>query len=147
MSVPLPALRQWHHAVKMLPRQDRFLEASPHQKFLAWKGDKILGAQAARVVVEHTNIRSAGGASTLIAKALSNDFFTSHIKILLPKDVCPLLHDISSSRRNSHKVGTILEAAVAEVGNTQNGEAAIQDLSKWLIDAARNQETSHGSYQ
>jgi hypothetical protein len=91
----------------------------------------MLGAEAAYVVRNSTNIRTAGGATKLINTALSNRFFASNILTFFPKHICP------TPTGGVHSIGTVLEAAVAEVVHTENGMTAVRELTEWIIKKAK----------
>ena len=99
-----------------------------NQTYNAWRGDKFLSAAAAKVLhysrVQHTK----GTATKLTATALSNSFMAKHKDVLLP-EVSSIVGNLSE-----HGIGTILEAAVAEI--YEANEQAVNDLARWLLEMA-----------
>jgi len=147
-SVVLTPLQKWHRALARVPHKERILpEGNSQQQLLyAWRGDKLLGAAAARAVLQTTSIRDAGDATKLVSKAVSNRFFASHVQTLLPKDIYPFYPDVGP-RYSNRQLGTMVEAAVAHVHETfdetnatdtdsVSGQEAIFELGEWLVAEA-----------
>lgn len=124
------------------------LGGQPEQGFMAWKGDKLLGAATVQVVMELEAIEdegaiaptssaglgfdfSEGYASSLAATALSNAFMASRVPEILP------MYADYSKALGDHQIGTMLEAAVAKVNETDKD--AVLDLALWLIRQAHKQ--------
>ena len=134
-------LNKWHHALRSIPNKDHVLPGSANQLFHAWRGDKILGAAAAAAVVETTDIRDPGSATSLVSKALSNHFFASHVETLLPQDIFPLYSE-SSPRYSERQLASMVEAAVAHVhdscsaASSDNCQGAVSELAEWLLREA-----------
>lgn len=151
------SLQKWHHALVQIPNKDIVLpkvattlslstSSSTDQLFRAWQGDKLLGAAAARAVEKATDIRDPGDATKLISKALSNRFFATYATTLLPG--FPLGPDRDDERYSQRQLGSMLEAAVAEVADsssTSRGPShheAIAELAEWLVATANQQNES-----
>lgn len=124
--------RKWQNAVHLmkdaaiLPKGSGF---STRQVYAAWCGDKFLGASAAKILflesrekkVKHTR----GSATMLMSIALSNSFMASNIDTILPNLYKNVRH------LGDHCIGTIVEAAVAEL--SLDNSDAVDDLARWLI--------------
>jgi hypothetical protein len=115
--------------------------SSRHFEFLAWKGDKVLGAAAAGVMTKVTGIQDKGAASVLVNRALSNRFFAEHSPTLLPKAI--LLLDLDTVDYTDRQWGTLLESVVGALhdnNNDKNGttefDEAIVELAEWLLNTA-----------
>ncbi len=130
-------LQKWHQALKDIPDKHEIFPESVGQQFRAWQGDKLLGAVAARAIREKTEIRDSGGATVLVAKALSNKFFAEHAPTLLPKDIFPW-PPMSKDRCSDKQWGSTLEAAVDRVSDSSHRSAAdaISELAQWLLETA-----------
>jgi hypothetical protein len=109
----------------ILPQE---LKGSGRHTYNAWRGDKFLGAAAAKVLHYSNCMHTNGTASKLTAIALSNSFMARHHGTLLPG----LSRDIGNL--SEHGVSTILEAAVAEV--FEANQPAVEDLARWLLQKA-----------
>ena len=79
---------------------------------------------------------SAGAVSLLTGTAFSNSFLAANVKHILP--VAYAQQD-KQQQLNDHQVGTMIEAAVAKVHDTD--EAAVLDLVEWLLEKASNHNT------
>ena len=99
-----------------------------NQTYNAWRGDKFLSAAAAKVLHYSGRQHTKGTATKLTATALSNSFMAKHKDVLLPK----LSSNVGSL--SEHGIGTILEAAVAEI--YEANEQAVNDLARWLLQMA-----------
>lgn len=144
-----PPLQKWHQALNELPHKHTVLPelSSMGQLFLAWQGDKLLGAAAARAVEKATDIRDPGDATRLLAKALSNRFFASHANTLLPDfPLGPTKNGhLDGTPYSQRQLGSMLEATVAQVSassspRSQSNEA-ISELAEWLIETANEQSS------
>jgi|AntRauTorckE5430_2_1112549.scaffolds.fasta_scaffold04864_2 dsRNA-specific ribonuclease len=104
------------------------LRGSGRHTYNAWRGDKFLGAAAAKVLHYSGRTHTEGTATKLTAIALSNSFMAKHHGTLLP--------GLSSHIGNlsEHGIGTILEAAVAEI--FEANQPAVDDLARWLLHKA-----------
>ena len=145
-----PTLSVWHSAVakvppnRLLPRTDR-----RNQKMEAYLGDKLLGVAFAKWILRQKKdspansdchdvqefLHDQGSATRLGGLILSNKFMADRFSIILPD---PIFKDwASNSGRNSSSVlGSIVEAAVAVVDDSE----AVDDLIEWLISQGREVE-------
>ena len=115
------------------------------QAYAAFKGDKLLGAAAIKALMKNENDannvlaenggqqqqHSRGSATRLVSMALSNSFMAANVEMILPEYV------EDAKGLSDHQVGTMLEAAVAQVHEAD--EAAVLDLASWLITTAADQ--------
>jgi len=102
--------------------------------FLAWYGDKVLGAAVGRVLKNHARINTSSRATACLNVAVSNWFLAANSKSILPE---PILGTVARSpfQLGEHNLGTTLEAAVAKVYETDD-HAAVEDLAEWLVEKA-----------
>jgi len=136
MGIPLRGIRTppphvWQNAFIRVAKRNILppeLMGSGHHTYNAWRGDKFLGAAAAKALKYSSRRHTKGTATKLTATALSNAFMAKHKDILLPG----LSRDIDSL--SEHGIGTILEAAVAEI--FEANQSAVDDLARWLLQQA-----------
>ncbi|CAB9496495.1 expressed unknown protein [Seminavis robusta] len=136
----------WHNAVEkippeaIIPGKDNKCNNDP--KLAAFVGDKILGASFARWIQKKqrnvssssvqdnadTDVYDQGSASILASVVLSNEFMADRLSQILPNPV----HTEWARQANlgQHKLGTLVEAAVAAVDD----HAAVENLVEWLIE-------------
>jgi hypothetical protein len=107
-------------------------------KFLAWKGDKVLGAAAAKAMTKVTGIQEAGEATLLTSLALSNSFLAANSQMVLrPNKI--IKFDFDTVDYSDRQWGTLVEAtvgAIHEKGTSESFEA-IENLTEWLLGKAR----------
>lgn len=136
----LASLAKWHHALTKVPDKSKVLPESVGQLFRAWQGDKLLGAATALAVQETTKIRDPGTATTLVSKALSNQFFAQHVPTLFPNEFFASLSlpNQALASYSDKQWGATLEAAVFEVHQScEQSKEAIAELAEWLIENAQ----------
>ena len=107
-------------------------------KFLAWKGDKVLGAAAAKAMTKVTGIQEAGEATLLTSLALSNNFLAANSQtVLRPNKI--IKFDFDTVDYSDRQWGTLVEATVGsihEIGTSESFDA-IENLTEWLLWKAR----------
>jgi hypothetical protein len=132
-ALSVASLEKWHRALSKL---DLVTPVVSHRRFLAWKGDKVLGSVAARVVTRATGIQDCGNATRLVNYALSNRYFAENITIFLSAEIIDLNTD--AARGNDHHWGTVLESVVALVDQqgTPESDEALVELAEWLLKTA-----------
>lgn len=122
-------------------------ESKRDQRYAAWKGDKLLGAAAVKVLEQNSKATNdmlvgaseeehgAGAVSVLTSTAFSNSFLADNVEHILPV----YAQQDKQQQLNDHQVGTMIEAAVAKIHDTD--EAAVLDLVAWLLKKASNSNT------
>ena len=107
-------------------------------KFLAWKGDKVLGAAAAKAMTKVTGIQEAGEATLLVSRALSNSFLAENSQtVLRPNQL--IKFDFETEEYSDRQWGTLVEATVGSIHEmgTLESYQAIENLTEWLLWKAR----------
>ena len=138
--VSMCALSAWHRACERVPLADvlpaGFDGPKGHEVTqAAWRGDKLLSAAvaAASLTCEATDdISDVGTLTQLHSYATSNEMLSQQLPTLLPMHarqaaglIRPLQH---------HDGGTMVEAAVAAVAESGDGDEALAELARWLVE-------------
>jgi len=108
-------------------------------RFLAWKGDKVLGAAAAKAMTKVTGIQHQGDATALTSRVLSNRYFAENARTIFPNDIARIKFGVNTQDYNDRQWGTLMEAVVALIDEqgTPESEEAIASLAEWLLVNAR----------
>lgn len=107
---------------------------SRSQKMKAWYGDMVLGAAVARELInQRPRIHNA---VALHGTAVSNEILSSKATTILPNIPKQITEDETFLNLSEHAIGTIVEAAIAEVNEID--EAAVKDLAVYLVKISRN---------
>ena len=138
-TLPLFAsLSRWYHAIGHLAPEIIGLPAlvvpNQEQELAAFYGDKLLGAAVAGALLKHLKAsgqESRHMATVLASVALSNSFLARNVHQILPEFLNNNLLQVSD-----HRVGTMVEVAVAAVHAKDDGAEAVHDLATWLVREA-----------
>ena len=129
-------LKKWHAAVQRIPNKQVFLEKSKFQKQLAWHGDRIIQQNVLKAVNNSPILtkRNREMSGRLINDVLSNKFMAQNIHRLLPEQQESINKTSGiGSKSENHRLGTILEAAIAKVDKSGDN-AAIEELASWMAN-------------
>jgi len=121
-------LDKWTNAVTELSPLE--WESKSERRLRALLGDKILGMETTKAILENQNnkdmIIKAGSVSKIVSTSLSNAFMARHVDQILPH--------LNIAMMSDWEIGTEVEATVAEVYKRNDGVDSVAELVRFLTN-------------